>query len=49
MKLVTIIIQTKSGIRIRVIPWQRIETAVVITLIEETVVPMPVNSKLKIH
>jgi len=49
MKFVTIIIQTNSGMRINVIPRQRIVKAVTITLIAETVLPTLVSSRLKIQ
>jgi len=49
MKFVTIIIQTKSGIRINVNPRQRIVRAVTITFMAETVLPTLVSSRLRIQ
>jgi hypothetical protein len=49
MKFVTIIIQTNSGMRIKVIPRQRIVKAVAITLMAETVLPTLVSSRLRIQ
>ena len=45
----TIINQTKSGMRINVIPLQRSVTAVAITLMAETVLPTLVSSRLRIQ
>ncbi len=49
MKFTTIINQTRSGMRINVIPLQRSDTAVAITLMAETVLPMLVSRRLRIQ